>query len=129
MNLQTGTITLAHQDDRRAVSEFNGQDMSIQVFEVFASDLPLGRHFHRRKRETFLIQEGSGEVLLCEADTDGNSVGQPKTVKLESGSVVVVDPMMAHTFYLAPGTKMVCFSSAPFNPDDMDLNATNWLVR
>lgn len=129
MNAQTGTIARVHADERRVISEFNGTDMSVQAFEVFASDLPLGKHFHRRKREVFIIQEGTGQVLLAPVDIDGNCAGAVEKISLQNGTVIVIDPWMAHTFYLEPGTKMVCVSSAPFNPDDMDMSPANWLVR
>ena len=70
MDVQAGVIVPVHKDDRRAISEFNGIDMSVQDFEVFASDLPLGKHFHRAKREIFIIQEGSGQVLTSLVDDE-----------------------------------------------------------
>lgn len=127
MPFMMGEITSAHSDTRRAISEWNGPDRSVQGFEIFNCPDPLGKHFHRNKEEVFIITEGGGTLLLCNVDKDGNRGGDVSEVILTEGSVVVIKPFTAHTFYLEPGTKMLCYSTAPFDPSDMP--PTPWLVR
>ena len=45
-----------------------------------------------------------------------------QVVELVEGSVVKVRRFTVHTFLLKPGSTMVCFSSAPFDEQNKDLN-------
>lgn len=123
LGTQIGLIAEVHSDERRTISEFNGEDTSVQNFVVHEPGLPLGEHYHERKRETFVILEGGGLLLLAKVNKNRQMVGKIRQVPLEAGSVVVIDKMVAHTFFLRVGSRMICLSSEPFNPDDMDLNA------
>lgn len=99
--------------------------MSVQAFIVNRNNLPLGRHYHKDKREIFVITEGGGEVLLCKVDEEGNQVGEIIRSEVCVESVIIVDPLTTHVFNLRRGSKMVCYSSKPFNPKDTYL--TDWL--
>lgn len=129
MAYECGAIREVHSDERRRISEFNGSNCSVQKFLIFSDNLPLGRHFHRNKAETFVILKGGGVVLLCDTDHEGNRFGEVRHHDLYQHSVIVIEPRTAHTFYLTPGTEMLCHSSTPFDPDQPDMYVTNWLVR
>ncbi len=105
-------------DPRRDIREFNGEQFAVQLFEIKASDLPLGKHAHAKKFEVFTILEGGGLLLTCRVDGKGNQLRELENHNLVAGSVVRLEPYTAHTFYLAPGSKMHCYSSAPFDPTD-----------
>ena len=115
--LETGTLRPVHKDARRAISEMNGSNFSLQSFEIFQS-IPLGNHYHERKTETFLLIEGSGELVT-------QDITQKKVLRqdIEQGAVIRIEPGIAHTFVLAPGSKMIGYSSTPFDPNDMDMHA------
>jgi len=110
-------LAFVHEDARRTIREYNAPGFSIQFFEVKASDVPLGKHAHA-KSETFTILKGSGFVLTCPVDKAGNPTGEIKKKTLGAGSVVHVEPFMAHTFYLVPGSQMHNYSSKPFDQND-----------
>lgn len=112
-----GKMALAHTDHRRSLSEVNGPNFSVKNIEVFEK-IPIGNHYHERKTETFIVTGGSGKLFL-EAISHPDS--EVETYELFKGSVVKIEPFIAHTFVLEPGSSMICVSSAPFNPDDMDM--------
>ena len=113
-----GKVKEVHADTRRTISELNGSDFSVQLFKVYQSNLPLGKHAHRARMETFTILCGEGFVLICTVDGQGNKLGIPERHELTAGSVIHIPPHVAHTFYLSPGTEMHCYSSAAFDPSD-----------
>jgi len=107
-----------HEDGRRAISELNLADSSIQSFVIKQADLPLGNHYHEKKAELFIITKGSGRVYLYKL---GKLEKHKDPLELKKGSVVVVPKYTAHTFILEPGSEMLCLSSAPFNEEDKDM--------
>ena len=115
-----GTIDPVQEDKRRAIAECNGDDFSVQHFEVKES-IPLGNHFHRGKFEVFTILEGGGIVITHLVDENGHPIGDKLVTKIGKLSVIKIHPYTAHTFYLDPGTKMTCFSSAPFDEKNQDM--------
>lgn len=119
---EVGTLKLVHEDMRRAIREYNGEDFSITDFMI-SRRIPLGDHFHARKREVFTIIDGEGYVVLKDTRDDSVPVIHP----LQTGSVVAIDPFMAHTFVLDVGSQMQCMSSERFNPEDQDM--TYWPLR
>lgn len=109
-------------DPRRAVLEHNGGDYSIQHFTIGKKRSALGNHYHKGKREIFTILMGGGYVVTQRVDEDGRPIGTIFKTSLKEGNVIVVDPFTTHTFVLEQGTEMICFSSAPFDPNNMDHN-------
>lgn len=113
----------AHSDHRRTIFEVNfSGGFSLQGFDI-KMRLAFGKHFHERKHETFKILSGTGIVFLYPVDFAGEKIDPSKTKRIEltAGSVVYVPPGTAHTFYLEPGSRMVCFSTAPFSQEDPDM--------
>lgn len=116
----TGLITAVHEDNRRAIAEFNSSemDLSVQSFKI-KEKIPLGNHYHAWKDEVFVILKGKGEVTLQYQYFGIDSHSSVRTFPLEEGSVVHVEKNMAHTFVLEPGSEMICFSNRAFDKDDM----------
>ena len=115
-------------DDRREIHELNNQwnNWSIQAFHIKAGNLPLGKHFHERKTEVFFILEGRIEKLVL---ARGKKLAEKKEwAGLGPGSLITIPPNWAHTFYLALESRMICFSNAMFDPNNMDMIATPDLV-
>ena len=119
-NSLIGQLSVVSIDGRRRIMEFNGDDFSIQNFKI-KREIPLGNHYHKNKTETFIVLSGQGIVLLSPIDSKTGSQGEIMTNRLEAGSVIRVDPYIAHTFILKPGSKMICFSSEPFDSNNMDM--------
>jgi dTDP-4-dehydrorhamnose 3,5-epimerase-like enzyme len=114
-----GILKRVHEDDRRVIFEFDkGSNFSVQLFQVKATDLPLGKHAHGKKTETFTLIAGNGYVLICRVDEAGNQIGTVERHELTGGSVVRVEPLEAHTFYLAPKSVLHNYSSTPFDVED-----------
>ncbi len=124
-----GQVIYAHEDERRKIEECNADGFSVQMFTVKVSDIPLGLHAHGKKSEVFTILEGDGEVLTCPVSPTGKQTGEIERIAVSAGSVVRIPPFVAHTFYLAPGSRMHCFSSAPFDPAAQDMIPCKFLTR
>ena len=133
-------LELVHTDHRRSIHEYNDKDYSLQQFEVFSWNRPLGNHFHKKGKitqegelhsslhpvsEIFLFDEGSKGILLLQ---DLDETGAPKVesviqkIWIATNKIIVIKPFQAHTFFLEPGTKFRWFRPYPFDKDDMDLN-------
>ena len=112
-------------DHRRTIYEINSPEdgFSIQGFFIKSNNLPLGIHYHERKSELFKIVEGRGFVLLYAVEKTGETINPAKIRREElvAGTVVYVPPMTAHTFYLDPGSRMMSFSTAPYDDNDKDM--------
>ena len=116
-------FAVASDDERRTIWEIELEGgFAIQEFLVKASDLPLGRHYHAHRTETFTILEGGGTLTTYKVDENGKVVSEAISVSLEAGQTIFVDRFTVHTFRLAPGTKMRCYSTLPLTVD-ADLNS------
>jgi hypothetical protein len=98
----------------------------VQIIHVFNSEKPLGLHAHADKTEIFTIIEGGGTLLACLVNSSGQPLEERKVYGVSPETVIKIPPFTAHTFYLRPGTKLVCCSSAPF--DEKDFIPTPFLV-
>lgn len=116
--VQIGRIELVHEDHRRAIAEFNGDNFSVQHFKV-KEPIPLGNHYHKGKTETFTILQGDGILLL--QDTTNPSAAT-EFHRLRAGAVVEIPPGWAHTFFLKGGSEMLCRSSARFDEANQDMH-------
>jgi len=120
MKIESGQLKLVHGDIRRSIFEYNGEDFSIQKFDIH-QECSLGDHFHRNKSETFVLIEGAGFVLFKPLNSDGVSSDEVQRHELFPGSVFRLPPLTAHTFFLKAGSKMVCYSSAKFDSNNTDM--------
>ena len=122
-NIASGIITLAHEDSRRIISEFNSNegDFAVKHFLV-KEQLPLGNHYHTKKTEVFIVLKGQGILRSCPIDkATGKPIGDVETKELDNKSVVAVPAYVAHTFTFEPGSEVLCFSSKAFNEEDKDM--------
>ncbi len=106
-------------DDRRTIQEVEFTSMSLTDFNIVGNAGPLGQHYHRKKTEVFYVIGGGGRVRTIQVAQDGQAMGKMRSFDVSAGSVLRIPPMQAHRFDLAPGTRMICLSSTPFNPDDL----------
>lgn len=119
--IQFGVLDVAHSDPSRTLCECNLSDCSVQIIDVEA-EIPLANHYHELKDETFVLVEGDGVFYGVAVDEYGNRLGEVQARQLLEGAVVKVPVFFAHTFILRPGSRLVCFSSKPFNPENTDLH-------
>lgn len=103
-------------DDRRTIHEDDREEdrCSIGAFLIKQSGLPLGNHYHDWKTEVFIILSGEGDLIT--ADRNGE---HRRERPVGPGDVVVMPPGVAHTFFLIPGSEMLCYSTERFDPSDM----------
>ncbi|HLZ56180.1 MAG TPA: hypothetical protein VKR06_04465 [Ktedonosporobacter sp.] len=120
MRVHVGHFLQAHRDERRTLWEWNFPSSAVQSF-LITSSMPLANHFHKEKQETFLLLEGEGSCTWLALYLDGSPQGMPETIQLEAGSLLQIFPFTAHAFRLKPGSRMICFSSVAFNPENKDM--------
>lgn len=119
--IQFGVLDVAHSDPSRTLCECNLNDCSVQIIDVEV-EIPLANHYHKLKDETFVLVEGGGVFYGVAVDEYGNRLGEVQARQLLEGAIIKVPAFFAHTFILRPGSRLVCFSSKPFNPENTDLH-------
>jgi mannose-6-phosphate isomerase-like protein (cupin superfamily) len=95
----------ASSDPRRDLYEFCGY--SVCKLIVAKDNCLLGRHYHKKKKEIFVLLSGQ-----CVATFDGESF------LMAPLSQYVVPEGMPHTFCLSAGAMMLGFASAQYDPTD-----------
>lgn len=118
--IKLGCLEEVHTDARRAIFECNLPTSSVQEFSIYKA-IPLGNHFHKKKQETFLVTKGIGKFAYLPLTAEEEPDGEQVTVNVEQGSVIQVLPFTAHTFRLEPGSAMICFSTEPFDSENLDM--------
>jgi len=105
-------------DERRTIHEEDNEEKrcSTQAFLVKTGNLPLGNHYHRTKTEVFFIISGRLDKLIT-SDDEGNH--RKEFVDVPPGTMIVMPPRVAHTFFLAEGSRMICYATERFDPNDM----------
>jgi oxalate decarboxylase/phosphoglucose isomerase-like protein (cupin superfamily) len=116
-----GSLEVVSEDKRRIIKESSdNKSFSVQHFVVSADSLPLGNHYHPEgKTETFVILKGGGKVLIYPVNQNGEKIGDVVEHRLQAMTVIHIPPYNVHTFYLTPGSEMVCASSREFRPEDL----------
>src|SRR3989338_9280110 len=114
-----GTIAFVHEDNRRSIAEFDSPEggFSVHIFKI-KEKIPLGNHYHAEKDEVFVIV-GDGMVFFAEVNRDTFEVGYICGEVVTTGSVIKIPAYTAHTFVLKPGSKMLCYSTKPFDKEDL----------
>jgi mannose-6-phosphate isomerase-like protein (cupin superfamily) len=113
-------LSNGHHDSRRTLTEVVFSDRSVQNFDIHAV-LPLGNHYHEKKDETFVVIEGSGTLALQQVDPITKHGGEITRHTIVSGSVILIRPWTAHTFWMITPARMIGYSSTPYNEEDNDL--------
>ena len=105
-------------DERRTIHEEDNEanQSSTKAFLIKAGGLPLGNHFHLKKTEVFCILEGKVELLVT---NDQDQTYRREYRNISAGSMIIMPPGVAHTFFLAPDSKMICYGTGCFDPTDM----------
>ena len=118
--IKLGSLQPVHEDGRRAILEqqFEDERLSIQRLKI-KDRVPLGNHYHRHRREVFVVLVGRGTLSCAGVGEDGRP-GAVQQHPVGPGAVFVVPPYVAHAFVLAPGSELLCFSDVLF--DEADLN-------
>ncbi|HEY9690759.1 MAG TPA: hypothetical protein V6D15_00970 [Oculatellaceae cyanobacterium] len=119
--IELGLMQFGHGDERRIIDDCNLNGCGIQHFYIKSSE-PLGNHYHKNKREVFVIVEGKGIFTYLPLNQEGKPIGKQKTIPVKTGNVIKVAPFTAHAFRLNIGSTMWCFSSAPFDSDNLDMH-------
>jgi mannose-6-phosphate isomerase-like protein (cupin superfamily) len=105
-------------DVRREIHEEDDEqaECSTQAFLIHDGELPLGKHFHRNKTEVFFILSGTLKKLTI-TDEEGNNPLQWED--LPAGTMIIMPPRVAHTFFFEPGSTMICYATERFDSTDM----------
>ncbi len=119
--IELGMMQFGHGDERRIIDDCNLNECGIQHFYIKSTE-PLGNHYHKNKQEVFVIVEGKGIFTYLPLNHEGKPLGKQKTISVKKGNVIKVDPFTAHAFRLNIGSTMWCFSSAPFDQDNLDMH-------
>lgn len=114
-------LQTVHSDPRRVIHAASHADFLIQRIHVGVSRSVLGNHFHKGKREVFLIVKGAGRVFTQMVNENGITCEEVIVQDVGEGDVIVINPFVAHTFILDPYSDLVSFSSSPFDEKNMDM--------
>lgn len=107
-------------DERRTIHEEDNESnqSSTQAFLTKAGNVPLGNHFHRDKTEVFFILSGGVERLVT-SDEGRQQHQEFHDYDIPVGSMIVMPPRVACTFFLKPGSEMICYATERFDAGDM----------
>lgn len=111
VDAEVAKVQPTHSDERRDLHSFP----EAKLIEV-KKDTVIGRHYHMRKEEKFILSEGVGVLKL----------GVPaQVIPMEIGRLYSVKPGQYHEFHLTRGSVLVGLNSHPYDPaDDYHLQAT-----
>lgn len=112
------------KDGRREIKEMDLNNGSFQHFRVIEGIetkgyIPLGNHFHREKFEVFNFIQGGGTLRIAPVDDKGAICGEVEIIEIFPETVVEILPGITHRFDLKAGTIFTCYSSKPFDANDM----------
>ena len=97
-----------HSDDRRDLYSFP----EAKLIRVKA-DTVIGRHYHMRKEEKFILSEGEAVLHLGHNDFEPD-----KIIPMQIGRIYSVKPGQYHEFHLTRGSVLIGLNSQPYDPAD-----------
>jgi GDPmannose 4,6-dehydratase len=104
VDAEVAKLQTTHSDDRRDLTSFP----EAKLIAV-KKDTVIGRHYHMRKEEKFILSEGEGVLHL----------GTPaQIVPMQIGQIYSVKPGQYHEFHLKRGSVLVGLNSHPYDPSD-----------
>jgi hypothetical protein len=132
-------------DHRRTIYEMNFPSHSWQGFRIYHRD-PLGNHYHTEKTERFHILKGRARLATLSlvpkqpnATGRRTALGEPEVrIVDETTPVIEIPPCTAHAFsfifenhaemmdeksVLESAAVMLCWSSKPFDPKNLDMTS------
>jgi len=99
---------LVSEDHRRALYELGaGGNWAVLKVVIVKAVTSIGNHYHKNKRELFLLLEGRGNVII-----DG------KSTSITKNSSILIEPMQMHSFILDVGSVLLCLASKDHDPTD-----------
>lgn len=122
MNIAVTTLTL-HQDKRGWLveNEVGKARTSMKHFLVSTSKPGevRGQHYHKRKREWFLVIQGEGRIVFQDIATGENFFVD---VTEKTPQMVEIPPLIAHAIINTGKKKMIMFGviNEPLNRSDPD---------
>lgn len=106
VDAEVAKVKPTHSDDRRDLTSFP----EAKLIAV-KRDTVIGRHYHMRKEEKFILSEGEGTMLL-------GSGPQQEHWPMQIGKIYSVKPGQYHEFHLARGSVLIGLNSHPYDPAD-----------
>lgn len=105
----------SHTDERRTLVEF-GNNRNWRLCKVVETkeDCILGKHYHKKKVESFMLVSGSGTIQI---DTANEIVPHVKET-MELFKEYFVSNNMLHEFFLKKGSILIGLCSKEFDPND-----------
>jgi mannose-6-phosphate isomerase-like protein (cupin superfamily) len=98
-----------HSDERRDLVSFP----EAKLIAV-KKDSVIGRHYHLKKTEKFILSEGTGDLHLR-----APQAGAPlEIVPMQIGRIYVIEPRWFHEFHLKKGSVLIGLNSLPYDPSD-----------
>lgn len=97
-----------HTDERRTLIEFgNGKDWKLCKIIKVKRDCILGKHYHKKKDESFMLVKGKGWIKIGSIQND-----------MELFKEYLVPANIIHEFSLAKNSILIGLCSKEFNPGD-----------
>lgn len=110
VDAEMAKLRTSHSDERRDLTSFPEAKL-ISVKQ----DTVIGRHYHLRKEEKFLLSQGEGELHLRTL----SGWHQPdRVIAMAIGQIYSVKPGEYHEFHLKRGSVLVGLNSHPYDPAD-----------
>lgn len=104
VDAEMAKLNPSHSDDRRDLTSFPEAKL-IRL----KKDTVLGRHYHKKKEEKFMLSEGEGVLHL----------GSPAKVEpMKIGKIYSVKPGEYHEFHIKAGSVLIGLNSLPYDPSD-----------
>jgi len=104
-----------HEDKRRTLMDWGAIAYKWAICKTIIAkeDCLLGRHYHKRKTELFMLVSGSATLT-----TGYPHLSRDNTVSMEVGKEYKVSPLTTHTFRLRKGTIMNCLADREYDATD-----------
>lgn len=118
-HVESRSLLPVSEDDRRTIMECNFPSMSVQAVYVNEGRAILGQHYHAKKSELFCVIEGGGILHTVRVDERGTAVGIVVERSIIKGDIINVPAFHAHRFDMRENSRMIVFSSEPFDADDL----------
>ena len=111
-----------HEDERgyfRELVKFEQGFPLIKQISKFTinPDKQRGNHFHKYTWEVFIVESGT---VKCTLHSFVKNETKEEILEEGDGRVLIVGPMVNHTFYSEKGCEIIVLSSKVFNPQDPD---------
>lgn len=104
VDAEVAKLQTTHSDDRRDLTSFP----EAKLITV-KKDTVIGRHYHMKKEEKFILSEGEGELHL----------GVPANITpMAIGQIYSVKPGQYHEFHIKRGSVLIGLNSHPYDPAD-----------